>query len=170
MQPLDCRLCMTSYRWHSVDARINLIKTAFEHSIIVSNESYTEYWHPVLRLNVLSYAFSCCVTTQFLITWVIIRLRLNDCQNVLLQCVVLPISFTGVVGCILPSGFEAICWASSASAETSPSAAVPFRWLCPSTNWVHHLRSACAAQSLHHAHLPHAPHLRNLQDLSDWLQ
>ena len=67
MQPIDCWMCKTQNRWHSVDAHINHIETAFVHSIIVCNESYTHDWPPVLRLYVLSFASRSFVTSQFLI-------------------------------------------------------------------------------------------------------
>jgi len=67
----------------------------------------------------------------------------------------------------LPIPVGSIDQASSASAETSLWAAVPFWWLCPSPSRVRHLRSACPAVSLHHAHLLHPPHSQNLQDHSD---
>jgi len=60
-------MCKTQNRWHSVDAHINHIETAFVHSIIVCNQSYTHYWPPVLRLYVLSFASRSLVTAQFLI-------------------------------------------------------------------------------------------------------
>jgi len=60
-------MCKTQNRWHSVDAHINHIETAFVHSIIVCNQSYTHYWPPVLRLYVLSFASRSFVTSQFLI-------------------------------------------------------------------------------------------------------
>jgi len=69
-----------------------------------------------------------------------------------------------------PIPVESVRRASSASAETSPCAAVPFWWLCPSPSRVRHLGSACPAQSLHHPHLPHPPHRWNLQDHSDRLR
>jgi len=62
---------------------------------------------------------------------------------------------------------ESIRRASSASVETSPCAAGPFWWFCPSPSSVCHLRSNCPGQSLHHLPLPHPPHCRNLQDHSD---
>jgi len=62
-----------------------------------------------------------------------------------------------------------ICEASAASAETSPSAAVPFWRLCPSPSRVHHLHSACTALYLNHPDTPHPPHSQNLQDRSDCL-
>jgi len=67
MQPIDCWMCKTQNRWHSVDAHINHIETAFVHSIIVCNQSYTQYSPPLLRLYVLSFASRSFVTTQFLI-------------------------------------------------------------------------------------------------------
>jgi len=50
-----------------VDAHINHIETAFVHSIIVSNKSNTQLWHPLLRLYLLSFASRSFVTIQFLI-------------------------------------------------------------------------------------------------------
>jgi len=38
--PIDCRMCKTVNRWHSVDAHFNHIETAFVHPIIVRNDSY----------------------------------------------------------------------------------------------------------------------------------
>jgi len=58
---------------------------------------------------------------------------------------------------------------SSGSAESSPSAAVPFWRLCPSPSRVRHLCSACPTLPPHHPHLPHPPHRRDLQDHSDFL-
>ena len=66
--PIDCRMCKTVNRWHSVDARLNHIATAFVHPIIVRNVSYTHYWHPILRLHVLSFASRRFITSQFLIS------------------------------------------------------------------------------------------------------
>jgi len=57
----------------------------------------------------------------------------------------------------------------SAVAESSAYAVVPLCRLCPSPSRIHHIRSACPALSLHHAHLSHHPHLRNMQDRSDCL-
>jgi len=67
MPPIDCWICITYNRWHSVDAHINHIESAFAHSIIVCNQLYTHFWHPVLRLYVLLFAFRSFVTCQFLI-------------------------------------------------------------------------------------------------------
>jgi hypothetical protein len=67
MQPFDCWMCKTKNRWHSVDAHINHIETAFVHSTIVCNESYTHYRHLVLCLYALSFASRSFVTSQFLI-------------------------------------------------------------------------------------------------------
>jgi len=67
MQPIDCWMCKTQNRWHSVDAHINHIETAFVHSIIVCNQSYTHYRAALLHLNVLSFASRSFVTSQFLI-------------------------------------------------------------------------------------------------------
>jgi len=66
--PIDCRMCKTVNRWHSVDAHFNHIETAFVHPIIVHNDSYTDYWHPILRLHVLSFASRSFITSQFLIS------------------------------------------------------------------------------------------------------
>ena len=67
MQPIDCWMCRTQNRWHSVDAHINHIETTFVHWIIVFNQSDTHYRPPVLRLYVLSFASRRFVTSQFLI-------------------------------------------------------------------------------------------------------
>ena len=67
MPPIDCRMCKTNNCWHSVDAPISHIKTAFVQTIIVWNKSYTHYWHPILHLYVLLFASSSFVTSQFLI-------------------------------------------------------------------------------------------------------
>jgi len=67
MQPIHCWMCKTWNCWHSVDPRINHIETAFVYSIIVCNESYIHHWHPVLCLNVLSFASRSFVTSWFLI-------------------------------------------------------------------------------------------------------
>jgi len=67
MQPMDCGMCKTQNHWQSVDAHINHIETAYVHSIIICNQSYTHYWPPVLRLYVLSFASRSFVTSQFLI-------------------------------------------------------------------------------------------------------
>jgi len=67
MQPIDCRMCKTHNRSHSLDTHINHIQPAFVHSIIVYNESYTQYWPPVLGMYVLSFASRSFVTSQFLI-------------------------------------------------------------------------------------------------------
>jgi len=48
-----------------VDAHINLIETAFVHSIIVSNKSNTQLWHPLLCLYLLLFASRSFVTSQF---------------------------------------------------------------------------------------------------------
>ena len=69
MQPVDCWMCKTQNRWHSVDYHINHIETAFVHSIIICHQSYAHYWPPVLRLYVLLFASSSFVTSQFLINW-----------------------------------------------------------------------------------------------------
>jgi len=66
MQPIDCWMCKTQNRSHSVDNHINHIETAFVHSIIVCNQSYTHYWPPVLRMYVLSFASRSFVISQFL--------------------------------------------------------------------------------------------------------
>jgi len=68
MPPIDCRMCKTVNRWHSIDAHFNHIETAFVHPIIVRNHSYTPYWHPVLRLYVLWFASRSFITSQFLIS------------------------------------------------------------------------------------------------------
>jgi len=67
MRPIDCWMCKTRNRWHSVDAYINHIKTAFVHSIMVCNQSYHRHWPPSLSLYVLSFASGSFVTSQFLI-------------------------------------------------------------------------------------------------------
>jgi len=59
---------------------------------------------------------------------------------------------------------------SSAFDETSPGAAAPCSWLCPSPSQVHHFCSAGPSLSLNHPDLPDPPHRRNLQDHSDWLR
>jgi len=66
--PIDCQMCKTVDRWHSVDTHFNHIETAFVHPIIVRNNSYTHYWHPILRLHVLSFASRSFITSQFLIS------------------------------------------------------------------------------------------------------
>jgi len=66
--PIDCRMCKTVNRWHSVDANFNHIETAFVRPIIVRNDSYRDYWHPILRLHVLSFASRSFITSQFLIS------------------------------------------------------------------------------------------------------
>jgi hypothetical protein len=63
-----------------------------------------------------------------------------------------------------------ITQASPTSAETTPSATVPFRGLCPSPCRVRHHCSAYPALSHHHPHHPHPAHHRNFQDDSDCLQ
>jgi len=65
MPPIDCQMCMTRNRWHSVDTHINHIETAFVHSIIVCHHSHTHYWHPMLRSYVLSFTSRGCHSTQF---------------------------------------------------------------------------------------------------------
>jgi len=67
MQPIHCWMCKTQNRWHSVDAHINHIKTAFVHWIIAYNQSYTQYRPPLLRLYVLSFASRSFPTSQVLI-------------------------------------------------------------------------------------------------------
>jgi len=67
MEPIDCWMCKTQNRWHSVNAHINHIATAFVHSILVCNQSYTYHWPPSLRLYVLLFASKSFVTSQFLI-------------------------------------------------------------------------------------------------------
>jgi len=67
MQPIDCWMCKSQNCSHSVDAHINHIETAFVHSKILCNKSYTHYWPPGLRLYVLSFASRSFVTSQFLI-------------------------------------------------------------------------------------------------------
>jgi hypothetical protein len=66
--PIDCRMCKTVNRWHSVDAHFNHTGTAFVHPIIVRKDSYTHYWHPILRLHVSSFASRSFITSQFLIS------------------------------------------------------------------------------------------------------
>ena len=68
MPPIDGRMCKTVNRWHSIDAHFNHIETAFVHPIIERNHSYTPYWHPILRLYVLSFASRSFITSQFLIS------------------------------------------------------------------------------------------------------
>ena len=67
MQPIDCWMCKTQNHWHSVDPHINHIETASVHSVIVWNQSYTQYGPPLLCLYVLSFASRSFVTSQFLI-------------------------------------------------------------------------------------------------------
>jgi hypothetical protein len=67
MPPIDCRMCKTVNRWHSIDAHFNHIETAFVHPIIVRNNLYTHYWHQVLYLYVLWFASRSVITSQFLI-------------------------------------------------------------------------------------------------------
>jgi len=67
MLPIDCWMCKTQNRSHSVGTHINHVETAFVHSIIVCNQSYTHYWPPLLHLYVLSFASRSFVTSQFLI-------------------------------------------------------------------------------------------------------
>jgi len=83
--PIDCRMCKTANRWHSVDAHFNHIETAFVHPIIVRNDSYTHYWHPILRLHVLSFASRSYITSRFLISaihaiWVRNDVALSHCR------------------------------------------------------------------------------------------
>ena len=66
-QPIDCWMCKTRNCSHSFDAHINIIETAFVHSIIVWNKSYSHYWPPVWCVYVLSFACRSFVTCQFLI-------------------------------------------------------------------------------------------------------
>jgi hypothetical protein len=99
---------------------------------------------------------------------VISCLRLNNCQNSQLECVILLIFFMEVDGCILPSCVS-ILQASSASTETSACAVVPIRWLYPLPSQVSLLRSACPALPLDHPHLPNSLHRRNIQDPPDCL-
>ena len=68
MPPIDCRMCKTVNRWHSVDTHLNHIETAFVHPIIVRNDSYTHYWHPILRLHVIWFASRSFITSRFLIS------------------------------------------------------------------------------------------------------
>jgi hypothetical protein len=68
MPPIDCRMCKTVNYWHSIDAHFNHIETAFVHPIIVSNDSYTHYWHLKLRLYLLPFPFRIFITSQFLIS------------------------------------------------------------------------------------------------------
>ena len=65
---IDCQMCKTVNHWHSIDAHCNHIETAFVHPIFVRNHSYTPYWHPILRLYVLSFASWSFITSQFLIS------------------------------------------------------------------------------------------------------
>ena len=61
-------MCKTVNRWHSVDSHINHIEAAFVHPIIVRNDPYTHYWHPILRLHLLSFASRSFITSQFLMS------------------------------------------------------------------------------------------------------
>jgi len=100
---------------------------------------------------------------------IIIRLQFNNCRNHSIQ---MPsTSYLLHVSSRLrpPIPVVPIHQASSASAETSPSAIVPWWRFCPSPSRVCHLRSACPAVSLLHPHLSHPPQCRNLQDRSDCL-
>jgi len=66
--PIDCQMCKTVNRWHSVHAHFNHIETAIVHSVIVRNDSDTQYWHPILHLHVLLFASRSFITSQFLIS------------------------------------------------------------------------------------------------------
>ena len=68
MPSIDCWMCKTVNRWHSIEAHFNHIKTAFVHPITVRNHSYTPCWHPILRLYVSSFASRSFITSQFLIS------------------------------------------------------------------------------------------------------
>jgi hypothetical protein len=68
MPPMIAECGKTVNRWHSIDAHVYSIETAFVHPIIVRNDSYTHYWHPILRLYVLSFASRSFITSQFLIS------------------------------------------------------------------------------------------------------
>ena len=68
MPPIDCRMCKTVNRWHSIGAHFNHIETAFVHPIIVHNDSYTHYWHLISHLYVLLFASRSFITCQFLIS------------------------------------------------------------------------------------------------------
>jgi hypothetical protein len=67
MQPIDCQMCKTWNHWHSVDVHSNHIETAFVHTLIVCNKSYTLIWYLFRRVYVLSFASRGFVTSQFLI-------------------------------------------------------------------------------------------------------
>jgi len=67
MPPIDCWMCKTTNHWLSVDAHSNHTETAFLHTIIACNESYTHYWHLILHSYVLSFASRSFVTSQYLI-------------------------------------------------------------------------------------------------------
>jgi len=69
MHPLDCWMCKTLNRWHSVDPHINRTETLFVNSIILRNESFIHYWHRKLCFYVLSYAACMFVISPFLINW-----------------------------------------------------------------------------------------------------
>jgi len=66
--PIDCRMCKTVNCWHSIDARFKHIEKAFVHPITVGNHSYTPYWHPILRLYVLTFVSRSFITYQCLIS------------------------------------------------------------------------------------------------------
>ena len=68
MPPIDCWMCKTVNCWNSIDAHFDHIETAFVHPILVRNHSYTPYWHPILRLYVLSFVSRSFITSQFLIS------------------------------------------------------------------------------------------------------
>ena len=65
MQPIYCRMCETYNLWHSFDANINYIETAFVNTILVQNESYTLFWDLLCRLSVISFTSKSVITSQF---------------------------------------------------------------------------------------------------------
>jgi hypothetical protein len=66
MQPFDSGVCKSKCCWQYVDTLIHYIVTRFGHPIIVCNESYIHYWHPILHFWVLSFASSSFLTFQSL--------------------------------------------------------------------------------------------------------
>ena len=73
--PLDVVWHNAKNRWRSVDGQNNHIETFFVHSIIVCNESNTQFWHPWLGRYVLSFASRSFVTSQVLINCYLRYLR-----------------------------------------------------------------------------------------------